>query len=71
MVDNNKENLYKEFFNLEEVAEYIGVKISTVYSYIKDEKNPLPTFQINGKVIRVKKSELDAWLENYRKDNPQ
>ena len=67
--DNNKKEEYKEFLNLEEVAECLGVKISTVYTYIRSTENPLPSFQINKKTIRVKKSELDDWLENYRKEN--
>lgn len=67
--NNNKKDEYKEFLTLEEVADYLGVKISTVYTYLKDEKNPLPSFQLNAKTIRVKKLELDEWLENYRKEN--
>ena len=58
---------YKEFMDLEEVAKYLGVSISTVYRYIRDRKNPLPTFQISKQIIRVKKVELDIWLENYKK----
>jgi len=66
MVD---ESIYKQFLTLEEVAEYLGVHINTVYKYLKDESNPLPTFKISGRVIRVKKEELDKWLETYKKEN--
>lgn len=63
-----KTPIYTEFLNLEEVALYLGVSSATVYRYITDEKDPLPSFQLTGKTIRVKKEELDKWLENYRKE---
>lgn len=59
----------KEFLDLTEVATYLGVSIYTVYRYINDEKNPLPTFYISSKTIRVKKEELDKWLEDYKGKN--
>jgi len=64
-----KKEIYQEFISLDQVAKYLGVNVSTIYRYIRDENNPLPTFQINEKTIRVKKSELQDWLENYRKEN--
>lgn len=67
MNDNNNE--FKEFLTLEDVAEFLGIHISTVYRYIHDKKNPLPTFRISKQVIRVKKVELDKWLETYKKEN--
>lgn len=57
----------KEFLDLEEVAEYLGVSARTIYRYIKDPLNPLPTFRINLRTIRVNKDELDAWLQNYKR----
>lgn len=59
----------KEFLDLEQVAEYLGIHINTVYKYIKDEDNPLPTFQIGRRIIRVKKEDLDRWLESYKGKN--
>lgn len=66
-MDNN-ETL--EFMDLEQVAAYLKVSISTVYRYINSKENPLPSFKVTSKNILVKKAELDAWLENYRKVNP-
>lgn len=62
------DDIYKEFLSLEEVAEYLGVHINTIYKYLKDEQNPLPTFRISERIIRVKKSELDAWLKAYKEE---
>ena len=59
---------YKDFMDLQEVADFLGVHINTIYKYIRDEKNPLPTFKISDRIIRVKKDELDAWVESYRKN---
>lgn len=69
MVDNNNTEIYKEFMDLEAVATYLDVSISTVYRYVRDENNPLPIFKLTENTIRVKKPELDKWLEAYRKEN--
>lgn len=68
MIDKNTEE-YKEFMDLQGVADFIGVHINTVYKYIRDDVRPLPTFQISDRVIRVRKVELEAWLEEYHKSN--
>lgn len=57
-----------EFMDLEQVAAYLKVSLSTVYRYINSKENPLPSFKITTKNILVKKAELDAWIENYRKN---
>ena len=67
-MNDTKQEEYKEFMDLAEVARYLGVHINTIYKYIRDKKNPLPTFQISDRIIRVKKEELDKWIENYRKN---
>ncbi len=64
-----EKEIYQEFISLDQVAKYLGVNVSTIYRYMKDETNPLPTFQLSEKTIRVKKSELQDWLENYRREN--
>jgi len=63
------EDIYTQFLDLEQVAEYLGVHINTVYKYLKDEKNPLPSFRVSERTIRVKKVELDKWLETYKKES--
>lgn len=63
------DDIYKEFLSLEDVAEYLGVHINTVYKYMKDGDRPLPTFRISGRILRVKKSELDEWLKSYKDEN--
>ncbi len=62
-----KDTDLKEFLDLNEVAEYLGVHISTIYRYIHSKTNPLPAVQISKAKIIVRKSELDSWLEEYKK----
>jgi len=64
----NTENL--EFMDLEEVAKYLRVSMPTIYRYINSKltEDPLPTFKITRGHIVVKKSELDSWIESYRKN---
>jgi excisionase family DNA binding protein len=63
------ESEYQEFMDLEEVAKYLKVSMSTVYRYInaKDGEHPLPSFKITKGNIIVKRAELDEWIEEYRK----
>lgn len=65
-MSKRKDGEQLEFMDVEEVATYLGVSISTVYRYIKDSDNPLPHFHILGKTLRVDRLELDRWLESYR-----
>ena len=67
MVETKQEE-YQEFMDLQEVADYLGVHVNTIYKYIKDKAHPLPTFNITDRIIRVKKADLDIWLETYRKN---
>ncbi len=66
-IGNMKENKYQEFMDLEAVADYLDVPISTIYIYINTLVNPLPSFQITKRNIRVKKGDLDIWIESLRK----
>jgi len=65
---DTQENI--DFLDLEDVAKYMGVHISSVYRFIHRDRedNPLPTFFIGEKTLRVKKTDLDGWLENFRKE---
>jgi len=65
---NEEPSDYKTFMDLEEVAKYLKVSMSTIYRYINSEENPLPSFKLTKKHIVVKKDELDAWIEEYRKN---
>ncbi|MCR5322256.1 MAG: helix-turn-helix domain-containing protein [Lachnospiraceae bacterium] len=59
MDQNNQDN----YINLEETAQYLGVKPVTLRSWIKDPKNEIPAHKI-GRFWKFKKSELDAWVNS-------
>ena len=52
-----------QFFDLKTLSSYSCLGVSTLREYI--ESNGLPCFKLKGKVL-VKRSEFDAWIENYR-----
>lgn len=58
----------KEFIDLPEVAEYLGVSIDTVYRYMRSETNPMPAIKISRKRLLVNKKELDEWLFSFREE---
>lgn len=53
----------EKFYSCEEVASRFGVKIDTVWSWVREKK--LPAFKI-GKFYRVKAADLEAF-ENSRR----
>jgi len=56
-----------QLMTLEEVKEYLQIDLSTVYRYINREENPLPSYKISRNNIRVRKDELENWVNNYLK----
>jgi len=51
-----------KWINLEEAAEYLGVKPITIRDWIR-KNNGIPAHKI-GKQWKFKKSELDAWVNS-------
>jgi PTS system nitrogen regulatory IIA component len=49
--------------DIKEVANYLRVKDSTVYTWAQEGK--LPAFRL-GRLWRFRRADLDAWLENTR-----
>lgn len=53
------------FLTPEEAANYLSVTVNTVYRYLNLSENPLPSYKVSLKNIRIKKSELVSWIESY------
>ncbi len=50
--------------NVKQVAEYLQLKESTIYSWAQDGK--IPAIKI-GRTWRFRRSDLDSWLERHLK----
>ncbi len=57
-----KDSLNDNYIGIEEVADYLGVKASTIRSWIKSKD--LPAHKIGGKLWKFKKSEIDEWVDS-------
>ena len=53
----------EKWINIDEVAEYIGVKVGTVRSWLRKKDRDVPAHKI-GKQWKFKKSELDLWIKS-------
>ncbi len=58
----------KMYYTVAETAVYTGMGERTIRDCLNDPINPLPHFRIGsaGRLIRIKKDEIDAWIENFR-----
>lgn len=57
-----KEKFNDKWINIEEAADYLGVKSVTVRGWIRNGKG-IPAHKI-GKQWKFKRSELDAWVKS-------
>ncbi len=55
----------REFLNIKEVGEFLGIKVSTLYCYV--ENGTIPHYRV-GRLIRFKKREIDQWMEEQRQE---
>jgi len=53
------------YISIEEAAEYLGVKASTIRTWIKTKN--MPAHKIGGKLWKFKRSEIDAWVDGKNK----
>ena len=54
----------KSLWNVSDLSEYLGVKITTLYSWV--ELRSLPHLRL-GRLVKFKKEDIDEWLENCKK----
>ena len=60
---NMKEHYDDNYINIEEAAQYLGIKPVTLRNWIKKEDNNLPAHKV-GKQWKFKCSELDEWVKS-------
>ena len=58
----------KEYFSIIELAEYSGISQRTLWDLLKDPVNPIPHFRVGsaGRIVRVKRSEFDQWMQTQK-----
>lgn len=58
--------MIKEYLNIKELSEYLGIKKSSLYD--KVHRKEIPFYKI-GRLVRFKKEEIDEWMSK-NKNNP-
>lgn len=53
----------EKWINIDEAAEYLGVKVGIVRSWLRNKDSDIPAHKI-GKQWKFKISELDAWIKS-------
>jgi len=58
----------KEYLSISELSEYSGISRRTLWDLLKDPANPIPHFRVGsaGRIVRVKRSEFDKWMQTQR-----
>jgi excisionase family DNA binding protein len=55
-----------EYYSVSAVAQCLGVSERTAHTLIHNEVDGIPFHRIGKKLIRVKKADLDAWMQRRR-----
>ncbi len=56
--------LQPEWLTVEQVADWLQVSTKTIRRYIED--GSLPAVNLGGRAIRIRRQDLEAWLEKRR-----
>jgi excisionase family DNA binding protein len=56
-------SIEKEFLNVKELSEYLGLKPATIYEWVKIGE--IPHYRLH-KMKRFKREEIDAWMEQRK-----
>lgn len=62
MTDNINDN----YIGIDEVAAYLGVKATTIRTWIKTKN--MPAHKVGGKLWKFKKSEIDKWIDSDKSE---
>lgn len=60
----------KEYLKVAELSDYSGISQRTLRTLLSDPVNPIPFYRVGsaGRIVRIKKSEFDAWMNTQRVD---
>ncbi len=70
MNDNRKKQIQREYLTVTQLSEYSGISKRTLWDFLKNPINPIPHFRVGaaGRIVRVKRSDFDQWMETQRAD---
>ncbi len=54
------DSIVDNYIGIEEAADYLSVKASTIRSWIKNKG--MPHYRVGGKLLKFKRSEIDKWI---------
>ena len=71
MSKKNNKLVQREYLSIRELEKYSGISQRTLWDLLKDPINPIPHFRVGsaGRIVRVKKSEFDRWIQTQRPSN--
>ncbi len=58
-----------ELLTIAEVQNILGVSRAKVYKFFNNKENPLPVIYLSERTPRIKKEDLDMWIEKQNKIN--
>lgn len=62
---DNKKDLSSGFLNVQEIANYLELRKSSIYSLV--EKKGIPHYRL-GRLVRFKKAEIDEWMKEQKEE---
>jgi excisionase family DNA binding protein len=62
---NSIEDLSSGFLNIHDIAGYLKVRVSTIYSLV--ERREIPHYRV-GRQIRFRKGDIDRWLADQKQE---
>ncbi len=56
----------EQMLTSEQAAAYLGVSMVTIGRYLNFRKNALPSYRFSNRIVRIKKADLDKWIEERK-----
>jgi len=57
-----------KWLSVNDIAEYLGIRIETMYRWLKDSDKKMPGHKV-GRHWKFKKREIDKWVKSGGADN--
>lgn len=64
---NNEADEEITLLTVEQMAEYLNIKVGTLKDWTKLEENPCPCYRYKSKILRFDKAEVMQWFKEQTK----